>query len=371
MPIGGVLGLPFHGQSIDNGCGPACCAMIFDGTGKLPVGSSLSEESLLECLSGDAAGVKFWSLPERLEAYFGIVFQASTPSYSVVRSNSQERLTHQIIWGLRSGKGPALVLTESNDHWVVVIGYCISREPVSIDDSKYDVFGLFVWNPADYPVKKAKTHEHGDSCKAVAVREGWVSAEAWRKRIPSGGMEIIAILDRPDPITSTLNQTTLAINSGFHAQNCRDATNVLAVLDGSSEGKSFKVTGFRRSDPSYTLQERWRMGRCVALVEVGDRGEIQAVAAVPAGHPWEYGIKLPDKDDLAKQLKDLKRAWQIDWDRSSITSRLVRPLDGPARSRFAPQLAVEIQLKGQTWPIDRHISLLLDGANFERIRAFY
>ncbi len=373
MPVGGSVG-PLHAQSQDNACGPACCAMVLDWARTLgsSSGAGLDESSLLECLSEvDAQGHQQWATANRITSYLNLVLPATgRGSYELVMDKSPASLTHQLIWSLKSGAGPAIVQTEASNHWVTVFGYCVDRVPQTIDDHGYTVRGLFVSNPAAYPGGEP-VHRSGDCCPRASVSEAWVGGGGWEGRLPLINGNLTAVLVRATSgRINALSTPVLARPGGGTVQDCRDeGRNVLGLLDGTELGARFPVSASAPGEPEYVLVERWRGGCCVALIETGDGDdgeEIRAVAPVPPEHPWSRGIRVPSEIDLRERVEAGLRDKGIDLPaQGTIRPRLIRPLSGPARSRFAPQL--EVKVGGGGFLDHLHHRALLEGPGFDEI----
>lgn len=341
--------------------------MALHAAGRL---TRIDESSLLDCLSElDPLGQLLWSTPARVESYLASSLPDLASPYRVVRANSQRELTHRIIWSIRSGAGPALVLTVGTSHWVAVFGYCVSREPCRLEDTNYTVIGLFVQDPGPYPSGGVSPHTSTDACEQNTVSEGWLSGSGWRGRIPKSSAGWTAVL-QPGPGDRLPTQNTVdhpSFAETFSEDQCRLEGSALASLDGTHPGQRYPVEATTMDEPSYLLEERWRDCRCVAIVELGadDESELRAVAPVPPAHRWSAGLQLPSAGNLRESvLAEFQRLGRDSPPNATLESRLVRPLSGPARSRFAPQL--EVTLRSPEDPNVVLARLRLDGPAFDR-----
>ena len=132
----------YYRQEDFNFCGAACLRMVIEAVR----GPLLSQASLYKEAHGNGAKdpkSAWWSPPDGLEF---TLEKHTKRQIDLAEETGELRLTRQLVWSLYKGF-PPIALVYGDDHWVVVVGYDVSRDPIGAADTGYDVRAVEIHNP--------------------------------------------------------------------------------------------------------------------------------------------------------------------------------------------------------------------------------
>lgn len=126
-------------------CGAACLRMVIEAVG----GPLLPQASLYkEAHAHGAEDPKsaWWSPPDGVE--FTLDKHAPKNQVEVLSLTGELALTRNLVWSLFQGV-PPIALVYGLDHWVVVVKYDISRDPIGPDDTGYAIQAVVIHDPSN------------------------------------------------------------------------------------------------------------------------------------------------------------------------------------------------------------------------------
>ena len=132
----------YYRQEDFNYCGPACLRMVIEAVG----GPLVSQPSLYKDAHGHGTQdtkSAWWSPPDGVEY---TAEKHTSLQFDLAVETGELRLTRRLVWSLYSGF-PPVALVYGDDHWVVVVDYDVSTDPVGSEDDSYDVRAVEIHNP--------------------------------------------------------------------------------------------------------------------------------------------------------------------------------------------------------------------------------
>lgn len=190
----GTKKVPTFIQEYDYYCGPATAKMVLRW---LKV--TRSQDSLWDLIGAatNALGLSrkepclgdftLWST--RPEPLAKVIKDLSGADIKLVSETTAAATDHAVVWSILQDI-PAVALVYGANHWIVVHGYHVSREPTSINDTNYQLHGFDVI----------------DSNRPQKARD-YIPASAWRSNYMTGVVcgkfdgKFVAICD-PEPMSS-------------------------------------------------------------------------------------------------------------------------------------------------------------------------
>lgn len=177
-----------------NYCGPATAKMVLRW-----LGVSRSQDTLWEAIQEESdaqglpleepclGGTKQWG--SRPEALAEVIRALSGADIKLVSETTAAATDHGVVWSVIQGI-PAVALVYGSNHWIVVHGFHVSREPAHINDTAYELLGFDTIDPL-------RTQKARD----------YVPAAAWRSDLMTGVVcgdfdgKFVAVCD-PEPTRS-------------------------------------------------------------------------------------------------------------------------------------------------------------------------
>ena len=139
--------VPYRRQEGEDYCGPACLQMVIESLG-LKGGS---QPSLFDDAHdhGTRDPKRWWrSPPDGLEWALGARAGRSLPGEAqAVSFKTEWPVIRRLVWSLFHHSVPPIALVYGWDHWVVVVGYDIDRDPDGPSDGGYVVRALDIHDP--------------------------------------------------------------------------------------------------------------------------------------------------------------------------------------------------------------------------------
>jgi hypothetical protein len=140
-----LLTVPYFRQDRMNYCGAACMQMVIGSLG----GPSLDQDDLY--LDAHANGapdppVIWFSPPDGIEETLDNV-GGLPPDFDLTTTTSEATLTRRIVWSIYNASVAPIALVYGNAHWVVVVGYDVTKHPKGVSDTSYTIQALEIHNP--------------------------------------------------------------------------------------------------------------------------------------------------------------------------------------------------------------------------------
>jgi hypothetical protein len=187
----GARKVPTFIQENDFYCGPATAKMVLRW---LKVTRSQSALWDLILAATNTLGLSqrepclgdftYWST--RPEPLAKVIKDLSGADIKLVSETTAAATDHAVVWSILQDI-PAVALVDGANHWIVVHGYHVSREPANINDTNYQLLGFDII----------------DSNRPQKARD-YVSASAWRSNYMNGVVcgkfdgKFVAVCD-PEP----------------------------------------------------------------------------------------------------------------------------------------------------------------------------
>jgi hypothetical protein len=139
-----IVAIPYHRQVATNYCGPASLQMVVEGLGQ----PSPQQDQLYTYAHGHGSldpTTNWASPPDGVDWTLDSVLSGNT--YNVLALSSETALTRRIVWSIFNASAPCIALVYGWTHWVTVLGYDVSQDPVSATDSSYTIRALDLHDP--------------------------------------------------------------------------------------------------------------------------------------------------------------------------------------------------------------------------------
>ena len=143
MPVN----VPYRRQQLPHYCGAACLQMVI---GALRPNSSDPQSQLYADANSHSVldpNSPWKSSPDGIEWVLGHRAGLQASTVSVLAVPLEDAVTRQIIWSLFTHQVAPIVLVYGWAHWVVVVGYEVSRNPTGPNDAAYDIEAVHIHNP--------------------------------------------------------------------------------------------------------------------------------------------------------------------------------------------------------------------------------
>jgi hypothetical protein len=141
--------IPFHQQDNDHFCGAACLQMVLTSLGT-PVENLYQEQLFDEIIrksSTDPAGTWYAAPDGMLQTITDRNPVPSLHSFLLYAANSEEQISRNIVFTISTFQIGPIALVFDMQHWCVISGYSLFREPTPEGDSVYIILGFWVKNP--------------------------------------------------------------------------------------------------------------------------------------------------------------------------------------------------------------------------------
>jgi len=138
--------VPYHRQEGEDHCGAACLKMVIEALGR----KSGSQASLFADAHrhGRLDPATGWlSPPDGVEWTLETRTELRNSALEVAALTTELALTRRLVWSLFHHSVPPIALVYGLEHWVVVVGYDIDRDPNGPSDSGYNIRALEIHDP--------------------------------------------------------------------------------------------------------------------------------------------------------------------------------------------------------------------------------
>lgn len=139
-----LLPVPYYRQEGINYCGAACMKMVIEALN----GPSLDQDDLYNDAHASALDpfVNWKSAPDGIEETLDSV-SALAPDFDLTTTTSEATITRRMVWSIFNASVPPIALVYGYAHWVLVVGYQITKDPTGPSDTAYSIGALEIQDP--------------------------------------------------------------------------------------------------------------------------------------------------------------------------------------------------------------------------------